>query len=180
MRDDREAAFSGLFRRHHPAVRRYVARRAWPDAVDDVVAQTFLVAWRRFEDVPADPLPWLLTTAGHCLANHRRSAARGAALLERLRAEPAARAGDDHRGGEQRAAIVRAFATLSDAERETVMLVEWDGLSPAAAARMLGLNAPQFRTRLYRARRALRRALDTELTSTTQTTPTRRRAHDAA
>jgi RNA polymerase sigma factor (sigma-70 family) len=179
MRDDREAAFSSAFRCHHPAVRRYVARRAWPDAVDDVVAQTFLVAWRRFDDVPADPLPWLLTTAANCLANHRRSAARGAALLDRLRAEPAGGTGDEYAGGEQRAAIVRAFGTLSDAERETVMLVDWDGLSPAAAARVLGLNAPQFRTRLYRARRALRRALGAELT-TTRATPTRRRAHDAA
>lgn len=60
---ERDALFSALFRAHHGAVRRYVTRRAWPDAVDDVVAETFLAAWRRLDDVPADPLPWLLTAA---------------------------------------------------------------------------------------------------------------------
>jgi RNA polymerase sigma-70 factor (ECF subfamily) len=179
MREAREAAFAALFRRHHAAVRRYAARRAWPDAVDDVVAQTFMVAWRRFEDVPADPLPWLLRTAANCLANHRRGAARGAALIERLQAEPAAAATDEHARRHHRDAIVRAFASLSDAEREVVMLVEWDGLSPAAAARALGLNAAQCRTRLHRARRALRNALDTEL-SVPLPTQTQRRIHDAA
>jgi RNA polymerase sigma-70 factor, ECF subfamily len=179
MGEAREAAFAALFRCHHAAVRRYAARRAWPDAVDDVVAQTFLIAWRRFEDVPADPLPWLLRTAGNCLANHRRGAARGAALLERLRAEPAAVATDEHARQQQRDAIVRAFAQLSDAERDVVMLVEWDGLSPASAARALGLNAAQCRTRLYRARRALRRALGTEL-AMPLSTPRQRNIHDSA
>ena len=179
MRDFREAAFAGLFRRHHATVHRYVARRAWPDAVEDVVAQTFLVAWRRFEDVPPDALPWLLRTASNCLANHDRSAARGAALLERLRAERPAAAPDEHVRHAQREALVRAFGTLSDAQRDVVTLVEWDGLEPAAAARVLGLNPAQCRTRLYRARHALRRALDAELV-TQPPTPTRRRAHDAA
>jgi RNA polymerase sigma-70 factor (ECF subfamily) len=179
MRQAREAAFAALFRCHHAAVRRYAARRAWPDAVDDVVAQTFLIAWRRFEDVPADALPWLLRTAGNCLANHRRGAARGAALLERLRTEPAVAATDDYARRQHRDAIVRAFASLSDAERDVIMLVEWDGLSPAAAARALGLNAAQCRTRLYRARRALRRALGAEL-SMPLPTPRQRKVHDAA
>jgi RNA polymerase sigma factor (sigma-70 family) len=179
VRDGREAAFSELFRRHHATVSRYVARRAWPDAVEDVVAQTFLVAWRRFEDVPRDALPWLLTTAGHCLSTHQRGAARGAALIERLRAEPVAGAPDAHAQREHREALLRAFAALSDAERETVMLVEWDGLSPGAAARVLGLGAPQFRARLYRARRALRKALGAELSSA-QAAPAGRGAHESA
>jgi DNA-directed RNA polymerase specialized sigma24 family protein len=46
MSPDREALFGVLFRRHHVAVRHYVTRRAWPEAVDDVVAETFLTAWR--------------------------------------------------------------------------------------------------------------------------------------
>jgi RNA polymerase sigma-70 factor, ECF subfamily len=179
MSDDRKTAFSALFRRHHVAVRRYVTRRAWPDAVEDVVAQTFLVAWRRFEEVPADALPWLLTTARNCLANHRRSAARGAALLERLRSEPAAATPDDHARTAQRDALVRAFAALSDAERELVMLTHWDGLTPRAAARVLGLNAAQTRTRLYRARRTLRRELAGALDrSSPNANP--RSAHDPA
>jgi RNA polymerase sigma-70 factor (ECF subfamily) len=179
MREARDVAFSRLFRRHHAAVRRYVTRRAWPDAVDDVVAQTFLVAWRRFDDMPADALPWLLATAGNCLANHRRAAARGTALIERLAAEPAATATDEHARRQHRQAIVRAFASLSDADRDVIMLVDWDRLSPTAAARVLGLNSAQCRTRLYRARRALRRALDEEL-ALPVSTPTQRSVHDAA
>ena len=163
MASDREARFAALFRRHHPAVRRYVTRRAWPDAVDDVVAETFTAAWRRLEDVPADPLPWLLTTARNCLANHRRSALRGAALIERLRSQPAAGDADERARREQRESILRALASLGELERELVLLTEWDGLSPRQAGAALGVSAPATRARLYRARRKLQTALDGEL-----------------
>jgi RNA polymerase sigma-70 factor (ECF subfamily) len=86
---------------------------------------------------------------------------------------------DDHARAAQREALVRAFAALSDAERELVMLTHWDGLTPRAAARVLGLNAAQARTRLYRARRTLR----TELAGTldrSSPTATPRSAHDPA
>jgi RNA polymerase sigma-70 factor, ECF subfamily len=163
MTGDRDARFSAVFRRHLPAVRRYVLRRAWPDAVDDVVAETFLAAWRRLEELPEDPLPWLLATAHRCLANHRRGALRGAALIERLRAEPRPEPADEHRRAAQRESIARAFGRLSDAERELLMLTEWDGLSPARVARVLGVSSTSARARIYRARRKLRRALDEEL-----------------
>lgn len=179
MTAERDAIFSALFRAHQGAVRRYVTRRAWPDAVDDVVAETFLTAWRRLEHVPADALPWLLTAARHCLANHRRGALRGAALVERLGAEPPEHAVDELARSAQRAAILRAFATLGDAERELVMLTEWDGLSPARVAAVLGIGSPEARARIYRARRKLRRALGAELDRPTPE-PTARSAHDAA
>jgi RNA polymerase sigma-70 factor, ECF subfamily len=57
-------------------VRAYALRRASPDAAQDVVADTFLVVWRRLEDVPADALPWLYGIARRVLANQRRSADR--------------------------------------------------------------------------------------------------------
>jgi RNA polymerase sigma-70 factor, ECF subfamily len=176
---ERDAIFSALFRGHQAAVRRYVTRRAWPDAVDDVVAETFLTAWRRLERVPADPLPWLLTTARHCLANHRRGALRGAALIERLGAERPENAVDELARSAQREAILRAFAALGDAERELVMLTEWDGLSPARVAATLGIGSPEARARIYRARRKLRRALGEELGRPTPG-PIARSAHDAA
>lgn len=179
MTAERDAIFSTLFRAHEAAVRRYVTRRAWPDAVDDVVAETFLVAWRRLERVPADPLPWLLTTARQCVANHRRGALRGAALLERLGAEPPGIAVDELARAAQRDAILRAFATLGETERELLMLTEWDGLTPARVAAVLGIGSPEARARIYRARRKLRRALRTELDRPTPE-PTARSAHDAA
>ncbi|HWM11544.1 MAG TPA: sigma-70 family RNA polymerase sigma factor [Solirubrobacteraceae bacterium] len=163
MPPDREALFAALFRQQHAAVRRYVTRRAWPDAVDDVVAETFLAAWRRFEDVPADALPWLLITARNCLSNHRRSALRGAALIERLRAQPVTASADEHARLAQRDSILRALGSLGELERELVLMTEWDGLSPRQAAAVLGVSPPAARARLYRGRRKLQLALDAEL-----------------
>lgn len=176
LRSDR---FSVVFRAHHPAVRRYVQRRCWPDGVDDVVAETFMAAWRRFDDVPRDPLPWLLVTARMCLANHRRSALRGAALLERLAAEPAAPAPDELERHDVRRSLLRAFAHLSDAERELVMLSDWDGLAPRQIAATVGRGSVETRARLYRARQKLRSALDVEL-DRPRPDPMPRRAHDPA
>jgi RNA polymerase sigma-70 factor, ECF subfamily len=175
-RDDR---FAELFRAHQRAVRHYVARRAWPDAVDDVVADTFLIAWRRLESIPRDPLPWLFTTAHNCLSNHRRGAVRGAALLERLAAEPSPAAPDELERLAKRDSIVRALARLSDRERELVMLGDWDGISPRQIAATLGIGAVEARARLYRARRKLRAALDDEL-GTTHSDPIPRSVHDPA
>jgi DNA-directed RNA polymerase specialized sigma24 family protein len=73
-----------MFRECYPVVRAYALRRAALDAAQDVVADTFLVAWRRLEDVPEDALPWLYGVARRVLANQRRSAARGAALERRV------------------------------------------------------------------------------------------------
>jgi hypothetical protein len=59
----RRARFDALFRDHHPVVRAYARRRVPPEVVDDVVSETFLVVWRRLDDVPEAPLPWLLAVA---------------------------------------------------------------------------------------------------------------------
>ncbi|MEA2125040.1 MAG: hypothetical protein QOI80_1822 [Solirubrobacteraceae bacterium] len=168
-----------MFRAHHGAVRNYVARRCWPDAVDDVVAETFLIAWRRLDNVPGDALPWLFTTARNCLANHRRGALRGDALIARLSVEPESPPADEFDRLEQRGSLLRAFALLGDAERELVMLCDWDGLTPAQIAATLGQVPVVTRARLYRARQKLRRALEDEsLSPRVDTIP--RRAHDAA
>src|SRR5918911_48988 len=73
--------FARLYEEHSGRVLAYALRRAAPDVAADVVAETFLVAWRRFDDVPAEPLPWLLGVARRVLANRRRSERR----LERVR-----------------------------------------------------------------------------------------------
>ena len=81
--------FEALFRAHAGAVRTYVRRRSDAEGADDVVAEVFLVAWRRLGDVPEDPLPWLLGVARRVLANRRRRASRDAALLNRIIFQPA-------------------------------------------------------------------------------------------
>ena len=69
----REDRFEELFREHYRAVRGYALRRAPGDLAQDAVSETFLVAWRRLDDVPADALPWLYGVARRVLANQRRS-----------------------------------------------------------------------------------------------------------
>src|SRR6478672_3188813 len=82
--DEREVQFERLFRSEADAVRAYALRRADPADADDVVAETFLVAWRRLDDVPSDPRPWLLSVARRVVANRRRSNRRVVSLTERL------------------------------------------------------------------------------------------------
>ncbi|MFP8903339.1 RNA polymerase sigma factor [Streptomyces atacamensis] len=69
-----EEQLTVLYRGHREAVERYVLRRAGPEEVGDVLAEVFLVAWRRFDRIPADPLPWLYGVARRALANDRRAA----------------------------------------------------------------------------------------------------------
>ena len=145
-----------LFRRHHAAVARYARRRTEAGLADDVVAETFLVAWRRLDDVPDDALPWLLGVARHALAGQRRTAGRRSALVRRLAAAapppPAA-------GTEPEDVVTQALARLRPGDREAITLVAWDGLTPAQAAAALGLPGVAFRVRLHRAKARLRREL---------------------
>lgn len=86
--EPREARFNRLYELHLDAVRAYAWRRA-PGLADDIVAETFLVAWRRLDEVPDDSLPWLIGVARNVRANLRRADRRREALVERLGAEPA-------------------------------------------------------------------------------------------
>lgn len=156
MAPTREERFEEMFREHYPAVRAYALRRTSGDAAQDAVAETFLVAWRRLDEVPSDALPWLYGVARRVLANQRRTADRGAALEERVAsAAPPAPAGDPgDRAGD--AEILRlALGRLSEPNREALMLVAWHGLSGARAARAAGCSRAAFAVRLHRARARL-------------------------
>ena len=153
--DDRRAQFERIWQDCAPAVASYALRRAPPEAVEDVVAETFLVAWRRLDDVPAEPLPWLYGVARRTLANQRRARARRASLTARLELELPAlppQSGDGR--------VVEALAALGDRDRELLMLVAWEGLTPAEAAVALGSSAVACRVRLHRARKRLAALLE--------------------
>src|ERR1700712_3314159 len=88
---EQEARFRALFEQHGDAVLRYARRRTTSAIADDIVAETFLVAWRRLEHVPAEPRGWLLGVARRVLANQWRADRRRAELASRLALEvPAA------------------------------------------------------------------------------------------
>jgi RNA polymerase sigma-70 factor (ECF subfamily) len=153
----------------------YALRRAPVETAKDAVADAFLAAWRRFDELPDDPLPWLIEATRRTLANHRRSAARQARLVTRLEeiAQPVpalARSGDG--------AVLQALRRLSFDDRELLALVAWDGLTPAQAARSLGCSGVALRVRLHRARRRFERALaEAEMTDVSvAAVPGRRRA----
>ncbi len=164
--DDEQAArdrLEALFRRHHAAVARYARRRAAAELVDDVVAETFLVAWRRLEDVPADELPWLLGVARRTLATQRRATSRRTALVQKLAADHPAGGDGPGAGSELDVAVADALARLRPADREAITLVAWDGLTPAQAAVALGQPRVAFRVRLHRAKARLRTELERDL-----------------
>jgi hypothetical protein len=71
-------------------VHRYALRRTDPSAAEEIASEAFLICWRRLEQVPDPPLPWLYATAGNVLANHRRAAARHVRRASAAAAEPAA------------------------------------------------------------------------------------------
>ena len=159
-------AFRSLYRQHYRSVCRYLAARTERDLVEDVAAETFLVAWRRQREIPEHALPWLLATAGKCLANQRRSRSRGAALVGRLGPLLAASAnGPDDELDRRDAvrALLAALGSLSDRDRELLLLRHWDGLAPREAATVLGLGGVLLRARLHRATRRLREELAREL-----------------
>jgi RNA polymerase sigma factor (sigma-70 family) len=194
-------SFELLYAKYAPAVKAYVLRRADASNADDVVAEVFVVCWRRFEDVPVDPLPWLLGVARRVLSTQRRSERRRAALHDRFArtvGEPTSEVPDFVVGeastsfaGEMPAGfaadalhsstgprpaqaqsgalvdiadaeLAGALACLSGSDRELLLLIAWDGLSPAEAAEVLDIKPATARVRLLRARRRLTQALSRE------------------
>jgi RNA polymerase sigma-70 factor (ECF subfamily) len=105
--------------------------------VPDIVADVFVVAWRRFDDVPSPPLPWLLGVARKTVSNHLRSARRRSALTERLEGAERTAAGEAADNG----AVALALPSLGERDRKAVMLVAWDGLSGREAAKVLGCSS---------------------------------------
>jgi RNA polymerase sigma-70 factor (ECF subfamily) len=156
---DRREAFEELFNAHYWAVRGYVLRRSPAPTVDDVVSETFLVAWRRLDVIGADPLPWLLGVARRVLANQQRAERRRGALTVRLQGLFPGQAPDWEPPRAMRDELAGAMGRLSPQEREALLLVAWEGLEPARAARAAGCSAAAFRTRLHRARRHVAAAL---------------------
>lgn len=150
-----------MYRGLSPRVYPFVRRRADTSTAQEVVADTFLVAWRRVAAVPDDPLPWLLVVARNTLMDRSRRDRRQGDLAERVASSERSAgyaAGADSRLLE-REQIITALAELTDLEREALLMVAWDGLTSTQAAQVANCSLRAFEVRLSRARARLSRAM---------------------
>jgi RNA polymerase sigma-70 factor, ECF subfamily len=153
--DDRSAAearFASVFA-HLGLITSYARRRGAHDP-DEVAAEAMAIAWRRLADVPVDDArPWLIATARNLLLADRRRRGKPVADLDSF--EPAAPAELPAPAVDLDPELERALRSLSAHDREALLLVAWEDLTPTAAAASLGISAAAFRVRLHRARRRL-------------------------
>lgn len=145
-----------LWAQHSGPVYAYAARRVGRERAEDVVADTFVVAWRHRDRRPHRDLPWLLGVARRVIAERYRAEDR----WERLRARAALNGSPaDPADATLTVAAWEVLAGLEEPEREVLLLSAWEGLSGREAAAVLGTSAAAYRMRLGRARRRLRRSM---------------------
>ncbi len=171
-----EERFRGIFEATYADLCRFVERRVHPSHVEDVVAEVFLVAWRRLDDLPSDHgdlRAFLFGIARGTLMNTVRGARRQQALALRLAAvTPSPVADDRAQAVVDRVAVAGAWQRLTLVQQESLALIYWDDLTGPQAAAVLGISPVAFRLRLTRARRALRAALELPAAQTIRPTLT--------
>jgi len=157
---DREQRFTSLFEATYADLLRFAQRRVHGDHAEDVVAESFLVAWRRLNDLPQrrdDARAWLFGIARGVILNAHRGADRHRALVVRLADVPTGSVtGCDADRIARQVDLSRAWQRLSDVHQEALALAVLDGLNAPEAAAVLGVSPVAFRLRLSRAWRALR------------------------
>ncbi len=156
--------FTELFGAYYGPVLAYARRRVGADLAQDVVAETFLAAWRNLHELPPQSLPWLYRAAHFAIANQRRTLARRGRLDDKARLLAGSVIAPDH--SELVAAdmeLAAAFRSLSEADREVLRLAAWEGLPVAAIGEVIGCSAVAAKARLYRARLRLSRMLGADM-----------------
>ncbi len=161
-------AFAELFQRHSREIGRYVTRRVGPGPAEDIVAETFLVAFRRrdsYDRGHRDARPWLYGIATNVIRRHRRDEVRALRALERTGVDPAlAESFADQVNGQVAAAatsrlLAPVLARLDAQQRDVLLLIAWAGLTIDEVAEVLSIPQGTARSRLNRARTKLRAAL---------------------
>ncbi len=159
--------FEVLFDRHHQPIHRYTARRLGTQAADDIVGETFLIAFRRRESYDltrSHALPWLYSIATTLIARHRRDEQRYLRALRRTGVDPLPEPMADQVIGRvaaenQERQLAEALAALSPGDRDVLLLVAWGDLSYEETAQALSVPIGTVRSRLHRARRQVRQVL---------------------
>jgi RNA polymerase sigma-70 factor (ECF subfamily) len=156
---ERRRRLDALFAAYSPDIVAYCGWRASSASdAQDAVADVFLTAWRRLDEVPEGDAArvWLYATARRVIANQRRSSRRRAALHERLAQEAPSASQEPPAPDEEDALVYEALRRLGPLDREVLLLAEWEGLSSTEIAAVLGCLTVTARGRLHRARARFR------------------------
>ncbi|AWS40646.1 RNA polymerase sigma factor [Streptosporangium sp. 'caverna'] len=164
---DDPRCFGELFRRHAPPLHRYAARRLGSDLADDIVAETFHLAFRKrdgYDPARGDALPWLWRIATNLIRRHYRSEVRLYRALARTGVDPVLENHADSVAERVTAAAVTshlaaALAGLRKGDRDVLLLTAWGELSYRQIADVLEIPVGTVRSRLNRARTKVRNAL---------------------
>ncbi|WP_433167143.1 RNA polymerase sigma factor [Kribbella sp. CA-247076] len=172
--EDARADFAVLFDRHAVAIHRYVARRLGSTEADDLVGQTFLIAFERrhgYQDSPAGALPWLYGIATNLIHRRRRDEVRQYRAYSRFGADEVLDGSDvlsaevssrvDAKSASR--VLAGALARLRPIDRDVLLLYAWEDLSYPQIADALGIPVGSVASRLHRTRRVLRKALGHDL-----------------
>jgi len=158
--------FGAIFERHFDPIHRYASRRLGAALADDLTARVFTIAFerrRRFDLTAPDARPWLYGIASNLVRNDRRAERRMLAALGRVAAHADTAGGDQAEGlvdGRERARLAQALSELDRRQRDVLLLHCWADLSHAEIAVALGIPPGTVASRLSRARRRVRAALD--------------------
>lgn len=166
-RESDERFFERVFQETFRHTLAYAQRRTrnFSDA-QDAVSETYLVAWRRLDELrkAREPQAWLYAVAYKVLGNQRRGEQRRRRLAEKAAADPPQQQGDDPLrsavSGDELEWVQEAMATLSPRDQEVLRLAAWEGLSHREIGVVVGINRPLVRSVLHRARQRLDTALD--------------------
>jgi RNA polymerase sigma factor (sigma-70 family) len=155
----RRERFEALYLENYHRVLGFALRRVGADEAMDVVAETFLVAWRRLDELPDGERArlWLYGTARRVISNQRRAGRRRERLGQRLQSETGRTV--DQAGIEVGDCAGAAFASLKAEDREVLALLAWEGLDAGEIAQVVGCSRNAARIRIHRARRRFAHAL---------------------
>ena len=155
-----EAEFTRVYRANYLDVLRFVRRRAHPLNVDDIVGETFLAAWRRRDELPTDPRPWLFRAARNVMLNSARGANRQTAVAVKIAQSSELTTSGGLAGLDDRVDLMDAWRTMPPADQEVLALHVWEDLSAKDAASVLGISRAAYAMRLTRAKRHLAALLE--------------------
>lgn len=153
-----DARFREIYERYHAQILAYCRRRTAPDRAEDAVADTFLTAWRRIDELPPDDeiLPWLFGVAYKVLGHQWRSASRRERLSEKLTSlgiNPGREPEEVVVTRWESRQVLEALSRLNDTDKEILRMAAWEGLTYSEIARALEIGVEVVRQRFYQARK---------------------------